>query len=296
MKAKLLHNPKAGDGSYSRDELIRLVTAQGYQCDYASVKENKWDIFNDALDLVIVAGGDGTVRKVVSKLREKGESYPLAILPLGTANNIGTTLGIKGKPPQLSETWRKNNLQKFDIGNIKGIGSQDFFMESIGCGIFPNLVRKMSMPGVNIPANPEQEIRFAIKKLLEIAANYTPKECRLILDDVDHSGKFLMVEIMNIRAIGPRLEFNPKGNPSDGIFDVLLIPGRDRSALVNFLQRRLAGEDIPFNFDRVEAKKVSLLWKGAYLHIDDKVIRPGKPVKVKLTPDPRAIDFLVMGD
>jgi YegS/Rv2252/BmrU family lipid kinase len=50
----------------------------------------------DRIDLVIVAGGDGTINATASALLETG--LPLGILPLGTGNDLARTLGI---PPDI---------------------------------------------------------------------------------------------------------------------------------------------------------------------------------------------------
>jgi len=69
------------------------------------VKEKKWKkALKKPGDIVAVAGGDGTVGKVARRLI--GSPTPIAILPLGTANNIANTLDVTGKSlKELIRSW-----------------------------------------------------------------------------------------------------------------------------------------------------------------------------------------------
>ena len=115
--AKLLHNPKAGEGEYTQKKLQKLLLNAGYDCSYSSTKKEGWDKIKPAAsDMIVIAGGDGTVRKVARVVLDK--NIPLALLPLGTANNISKTLGITGKPEEVIETWENGILKPFDVGRI----------------------------------------------------------------------------------------------------------------------------------------------------------------------------------
>lgn len=47
-------------------------------------------------------------------------TVPVAILPLGTANNIARSLGIAGTPHELAESWHIEHARKLDIGAANG--------------------------------------------------------------------------------------------------------------------------------------------------------------------------------
>ena len=99
MRVTLIHNPQAGGEDYSRERLLKLIRAAGYEAVYHSSKEDFGAALKDPGDLVAVAGGDGTVRKVAMQTIEIG--VPIAILPMGTANNISKSLGITSPDEEL---------------------------------------------------------------------------------------------------------------------------------------------------------------------------------------------------
>ena len=63
--AQLLHNPGAGDEFHPKNELISMIEETlDLECRYFSTKEKDWKDIEPGIDLLIIAGGDGTVRKV----------------------------------------------------------------------------------------------------------------------------------------------------------------------------------------------------------------------------------------
>ena len=69
------------------------------------------------MDLVVAAGGDGTVATAAGIAVRT--SAPLAILPLGTANNIATSLGVSAPAPDLIASWATARRVPFDLGRAR---------------------------------------------------------------------------------------------------------------------------------------------------------------------------------
>ena len=49
---------------------------------------------DEANTIIIAAGGDGTVSQVVNRMMDKKISAPLGIIPVGTANDLASFLGM----------------------------------------------------------------------------------------------------------------------------------------------------------------------------------------------------------
>jgi diacylglycerol kinase (ATP) len=83
----------------------------------------------------VISGGDGTVGKVATLLI--GNRTPIAILPMGTANNIATTLGLTNRSvPDLIKGWTNARPVNFDAGLAKGPWGSQHFIEGFGIGLF----------------------------------------------------------------------------------------------------------------------------------------------------------------
>ena len=102
VKISLVFNPTAGGGQEEAD-IVSLLTGAGHKVRSRSTKGNWRKLLQDPGDLVVAAGGDGTVRKVALATAEIG--VPFALLSFGTANNIGKTLGLVGETAPHVESW-----------------------------------------------------------------------------------------------------------------------------------------------------------------------------------------------
>jgi diacylglycerol kinase (ATP) len=294
---KVFHNPTAGDAEHTKEKLFKKIKAAGFECSYSSTKKeiNEKSI-PDGTDIVAVAGGDGTVRKIAefycsgSMLSRR---HPLGLLPWGTANNIAKTLGIHGDFEEIVEHWKTGNTQNFDIGKVHGLKENHFFLEAIGYGVFPKLIKSMRERETK-GNNPEEEIQIALKVLREIVEEYKPKSCEINIDGESYSGKFLMVEIMNIRSIGPNLNLAPMSHFDDGEFDVILISETQRDQLLNYLDERMAnGKETPFFYTALKAKMVEVNWGGRLIHIDDELLELDKFQKLEIDIVRDVLTFLV---
>src|SRR6478736_2313320 len=145
--AQLFHNPTAGEGDHSKKGLTEIIEAAGFNCSYSSTKEDGWEkMKEDKIDFVIVAGGDGTVRKVAEELLAKkvlDKKFPIALIPSGTANNIGHTLQLPKDVDAIVARWQNERLLQFDVGKITNLKGAKFFLEGLGYGVFPELIKAM---------------------------------------------------------------------------------------------------------------------------------------------------------
>ncbi|HMJ69778.1 MAG TPA: diacylglycerol kinase family protein [Cyclobacteriaceae bacterium] len=294
---KLFHNPTAGEGDHSKEALIKQIEKAGYDCSYSSTKETDFEeSIPEDTDIIVLAGGDGTVRKLASYLLEqplRDKQGPIGLLPAGTANNIARTLGIKGTPDEVIQRWSDSVTQSFDIGRITGLGKNGFLLEALGFGVFPKLIKEMKERKEKSD-DPEKELHEALTRLHKIVMEYKTRECSIMVDDKVYSGKYLMVEIMNIQSLGPNLNLAPKADPGDGELEVILIPESQREQLAEYVARRMKhGKDETFFHKPIKAKKIKVAWKGHLVHVDDELVKIDKFEEITIDVVQGVLDFLV---
>ena len=288
----LFHNPTAGNEDHDKEELISLMEENGFECQYSSMKKN-WKDIDEKVDFIVAAGGDGTIRKITKQLLDRKlseKTWPIALLPLGTANNIAQTLDVEGSAEEIIQSWQHTHTKAFDVGRIRGLSGADFFLESLGYGMFPYLIKKMKKVETQTP---EEEIKTALEILYDIIFSYEPKQCHLTIDGVDHSGKFLMTEIMNTKLIGPNLFLSPHGDPGDGEFEVIMIPEKDKEKLAAYISDKLKGIESPYTFQQLKAKEIKISWEGTHLHVDDEIIKIDKGVEIEIEMRKGLLEFMV---
>ena len=245
--------------------------------------------------MIAIAGGDGTVRRVIKKMMKPtagNKNLPIGVLALGTANNIAKTINLSTKPEEVIRSWKGAAMKKVDIGLVQNVPGVEFFLEGFGFGIFPYLMKEMKKAGEEYQS-PEQELKAGLEKLHKILLSYQPRQCQLAVDGTDHSGKFYMVEVMNIRSIGPNMELAPLADPGDGEFEIVLVPEAHKEKFFEFLLHKLANGEDSYQFHTLKGKKISIRWNGTRVHADDKMLKLEKEVEVKIEVKAGALTFLV---
>lgn len=299
-KAVLIHNPTAGSGEHEKEELMEMIASADHDVEYFSTDQPGWQEFTSKdPEVIFVAGGDGTVQKLAQTLliskNFKVSKIPVQILPFGTANNIAHTLKI---PLEIhSKRLKKEKQVKgFDIGAVTGIDTFDFFIEGMGFGIFPKLIREMEKNEVEIE-DPDKELKVILMNLISIVKDFEAKEAEIIIDDEKIEAKFLLVELLNIKFIGPQFYLAPEADPGDGKFDLVVIPEENRALLVQYLQEVLKGRKNETSLRSLSktyrGKKAILQWKGKEVHIDDDLVEHYNNEKIVVEVDPGRLRFLV---
>lgn len=283
-RVKLLHNAKAGDESHSERKLISMIESKGFICDYSSIKDETFDI-PDETDFIVIAGGDGTVKKTAKKLFERkliDKQFPLAILPLGTANNLSSSFNINPDTEKVIDSWKKPHIKKFDVGRIYGMDKVNFFLEGMGYGIFPYLIHKMKEIDVQLADDPEKKLEAALKNLHKIILSYKTQYSHIVIDGQDHSGDYLMVEVMNIPSIGPNMLLAPEADSADGLFEVILVGEDKRKHLATYIENKLKGKETALNLKTIKGRQIYIKWQGTDGHVDDKLIKTKEHPELKI--------------
>ena len=156
------------------------------------------EVFNVAIDCVVAAGGDGTVARAGCALA--GGDIPLAILPLGTANNIASSLGISGSLEEAIAAWRHQRIVRIDVGVIQHDG-ETRFLESVGAGL---VVAGIKAGDAAIPKNgdPVSNVAHARGLYLETIQHLQPRHCDITLDGTSIAGDYLLIESEH-SVVGP---------------------------------------------------------------------------------------------
>src|SRR5215216_7437728 len=102
-RVTLIYNENAGSAD-SRSDIVELINRVGFTVTCFSKKKRDIDkALEEPADIIAVAGGDGAVAKVAARMRPNG--CPIAVLPLGTANNIAKSLGLGRPTVELVASW-----------------------------------------------------------------------------------------------------------------------------------------------------------------------------------------------
>jgi diacylglycerol kinase family enzyme len=264
MRVTVLHNPTAGEESHSGDGLVSALERAGHRATYYSTKDKEHkEILKDPAalgDAVVVAGGDGTIGKVMMRLA--GCGVPVAVLPLGTANNIAGSLGVRWSAEELAGGLHAARRAPFDIGRVEAPWGPAAFVESAGLGLFTRMVALPSAERFKEVA----EARIVLRYLL---ADQPATFWRIELDGCDLSGEYVLVEALNIPCFGPNLRLAPSAEPGDGLLDVVLAGESERRVLVQYLAELRDGDDGPPPLPVHRGRRLRVVADPDHVHLDD---------------------------
>ena len=124
-------------------------------------------------DVIVAAGGDGTVNAVASAV--VGTEQTLAILPLGTANMMARDLGLPLGHEEVLAALGEMQPRKIDVGEVNG----RVFMHGVTIGVFPSIaVAREEMRGKTDLGSRWTFARYFFNRLSQakrIAAEITPR-------------------------------------------------------------------------------------------------------------------------
>jgi diacylglycerol kinase (ATP) len=133
----LIQNPSSGNGDVLARLAVRneLAAAGSLWRELVveperSIASRTSELLREGVDLIVVAGGDGTVREVASTL--VGTTVPLLVIPLGTFNNFARSLSLPADPIGACQLVRTGALRQVDVGTANG---RHFFFEAAGVGV-----------------------------------------------------------------------------------------------------------------------------------------------------------------
>jgi diacylglycerol kinase family enzyme len=271
VRVTLIHNPGAGStGEKDALKLEKLLGRAGHKVRYRSSKERGWKrALKKPADLVVVAGGDGTVGRVIRRM--VGRGVPVTLLPSGTANNIARTLGLLERPfEDLMRGWESARRAKLDVGVAKGPWGERYFIEGVGAGLFANLMARPRKKNAKV-GKPEDVVDRALRRLQDMAVHCEAVDVAATLDGEDISGRYLLFEAINLRYVGPSMFLAPGGKPGDGLLDVVLVTEDERAHLLEYLNKWQENRERRAVLPTRRGRRLKMEWTGYELHIDDKL-------------------------
>ncbi|HET6885675.1 MAG TPA: diacylglycerol kinase family protein [Rubrobacteraceae bacterium] len=221
-RARVICNPSSGGGSCEPDTVrealggleIEWIDTEG--AGDAQEAAEEWE-----RGLLIVVGGDGTVNEVVNGLGRAGfpEDVTLAVLPMGTGNDLAATLAIPDGIEEAEEVIRQNRVRVLDVARVRSEGVGERFFINVATGGY----------GAETSGLADEELKGRWGKLaylrasLETAQKFDVREVRVTLDDEERTMRAVNVAVGNCRYAGGGWLAAPRANPEDGLLDLVII-------------------------------------------------------------------------
>jgi len=260
MRAALLYNPSAG-GATTEAELVSALERIGWNVPFRVSEEHLAPHLSKHADVVVAAGGDGTVATVAKRLART--ELPMAIVPMGTVNNVARSLGLDLEWMAAVAGLAAPVERRIDLGALYTGSKESYFVEGFSAGFLGHVL-----------GNKARERHKKASRAFTLIANaletYPAHPYRVEADGRDLSGDYVLVAVMNARSLGPALALAPGARLDDGSLDVVRIRPEEKGAIIAALRRAESEEDIALPvFETSRAQRVRIHGLGRWAHLDD---------------------------
>jgi diacylglycerol kinase (ATP) len=287
IKAKLIANPGSGTSS-DRGKLLEQVTHclkdNGIDVDVAVAKPKERTIpitrkaLKDGYKLIIAMGGDDTIEAIIRGMA--GSKARLAMIPVGTANNLAKSLGIPEDVEQACALIASGNVRKLDMGQVKMKNGKklpffELVMVGIGSALYPDALH------VRKGRNLLPSLGNAIHTIL---THETKPRVTVVMDKESNVRVETMLAIVsNVPLIGPNMLIDPNSSMEDGLLDISLYPNFSKAELLAYTTRTMnENEADDGKIQRYRARTVKIKTKPKLDVMADGVMLGKGTAKIKL--------------
>ena len=222
-KIFLIYNPVSGKGTFKNK--LDFVMKNFQEHDYIvtpyrlAPKEIAEDVISkidpENYDIIVAAGGDGTLNSVVAGLVQHQVNLPLGIIPMGTSNDFANHLGIPKRIDYCIRTIIKGNSKYVDIGQVNGSKS---FINVVSGGNLPSIAHNTNVTFKNNLG----KLAYYINVLGQYPV-FQPFRVKITTNGEVYNEEALLFFVLNSPCAGGFKSLAPKAKVDDGKFDVVLI-------------------------------------------------------------------------
>jgi diacylglycerol kinase (ATP) len=174
---------------------------------------------DDGVDVLVAAGGDGTVHVVAREL-VAGGGPALGILPMGSVMNVARSLEIPLELEAAAAVIAEGHVRTVEVGLANG----EPFFEAAVVGLHATLFRE----GDRF----DRGDRFALPRGIWLGLRYRPSRIRIELDGRTVRTRALVVSVANGPYTGVAFTVAPEARLDDGCLDVLVFERFSRFELL----------------------------------------------------------------
>jgi diacylglycerol kinase (ATP) len=264
-RARIIYNPSAGREMFRKElpYVLERLEEAGYETSAHATKGEGCATkaarvaVERKFDLIVVAGGDGTINEVISGIAEQEYKPKVGIIPAGTTNDFARALAIPREVKKAVEIILQHNEQALDIGKVNG----QYFINIAGGGDLTELT-------YDVPTKMKSaigQLTYYLKGI-EMLPSLRPVSVTIEYDDNVYNGEIMLFLVANTNSVGGFEKLAPDALVDDGYFDLLIL---EKTSLPEFL--RLATAAVRGN------------------HLDDDKIIYAQAKRIKVTPDEKML-------
>jgi len=227
-KARIIYNPSSGRETLkeSLSDIIHVYENAGYETSAFRTTPEPFSAQNEAkraaeagFDLIVTAGGDGTINEVINGIAPLSDRPKMAILPAGTTNDFARALQIpRNDFVEAAKLINNDQTIGMDIGQVKMGRETRYFMNIGAAGSLTELT-------YDVPPNLKSlfgSLAYFVKGA-ELLPRIGNVPIRVKYDEGEYEGYASMVFIAMTNSVGGFEKIAPDSLLGDGKFTLIIV-------------------------------------------------------------------------
>ncbi|MCY9165907.1 diacylglycerol kinase [Bacillus atrophaeus] len=243
-RARIIYNPTSGRELFKKNlaQVLQKFEQAGYEtsthattCAGDATHAAKEAALRE-FDLIIAAGGDGTINEVVNGLAPLDRRPTLGIIPVGTTNDFARALGIPREDIlKAADTVIEGVARPIDIGLVNG----QYFINIAGGGRLTEL-------SYDVPSKLKTmlgQLAYYLKGM-EMLPSLRPTEVEIEYDGKLFHGEIMLFLVTLTNSVGGFEKLAPDSSLNDGMFDLIILKKANLAEFIRVASLALRGEHI----------------------------------------------------
>lgn len=246
MRARIIYNPTSGREAIKREmlDILQVYESAGYETSAFATTPEPMSATIEArraaeagFDLIVAAGGDGTINEVVNGLAQLDKRPMMAVIPAGTTNDYARALKLpRDEPLESAKVILQNETIKMDIGKIDQYGQSKYFMNIAALGT----ISEVTYAVPSLMKSLYGYLAYLVKGA-ELITRIKPVNAKVVYDEGEYSGKISMIFLALTNSVGGFESIVPDAKLDDGKFTLLIIKESNLAQILQIVAQMLNG-------------------------------------------------------
>ena len=243
-KARIIYNPTSGRELFKKHlpEVLQKFEQAGYEtsCHATTCEGDAIQAARVAdergFDLIVAAGGDGTINEVVNGIAVLEDRPKIAVIPVGTTNDFARAIGIPlNNVAQAIEAILNGESKKIDIGHV----NDQYFINIAGGGRLTELTYEVPSKLKTMVG----QLAYYLKGV-EMLPSLRPAEVEIEYDGKLFQGEIMLFLVSLTNSVGGFERLAPDSKLNDGMFDLLILKKANLAEFIRVATLAIRGDHI----------------------------------------------------
>jgi len=237
-KIKLIYNVTAGQNEFKffLDAIVEKFVNNGYDVSLfrTGMGGNLEEYVKDSKDAygIVVAGGDGTINRVVNIMMKNNIKVPLGVVPAGTSNDFAKHINMPASYMECIDRIIEGKVEPVDVG----LANNNYFINVCSAGLCTNASQKADKNLKNIFG----KAAYFFTGIAEFF-KFKPFEVKIETEHDIFVGKIFLFLIFNGSTVGGMDLFTKNPSVQDGLLDCIILKDCKHRKFRKMLANILAG-------------------------------------------------------